>query len=820
MIISGTAGQSRKRTRLAVALVAVLVLMGVSPVTPFGGAAGAATPPTTVRGTASGAHAWDAVHHRPFAATPSVTVDQTTNLTDQVVHVTWSHFTPSVDPAGDFFTAGQTYYAVTVLECRGTNPASPRLWKWPDFGPDCYNYTAANSNAAHGVGNQMYALTGPDGAGEAYFHVETAVTNDALGCDSTHACSLVVVPNWGGVQNPGARPTDPSVHCNDHTGDVGLVFGDYALDTSLGGACSWRDRIVVPLRFAPTPQACPGHDFAFVAEGAPVLARAISQWRTGWCTGASGLSFDFDSGTNEDLARQAFLSGSAALTNSVDVAIVNRPADGATTRKFVYAPISNSAITIAYHIDDARTGKLISRLVLDARLVAKLVTQSYSLAFGCTDGVVTTKQSATCDPAVKGNAPDIFDDPEFRKLNPRIPRTALPTVSLLNRGQFLPLVVSGNSDLVYQLTSWLWSDPSARAFLKGKADPWGMHVNSYYRHQPMPTSQFQVLDPGYTAPAASNGVPGQSTMQVTWNPISGLGDVASSLVIDRPSGIDPVLPSCGSSAIPCVYQRFGPQPAGKRAMFAIVGSIDAAADRFPTARLINARGAAVAAGNAGMRAALRHAHTDRDGVTQRIDYVARDAAAYPLTTVDYAMVPTCGLSTVKATAISHFLRLVANSQRPGLLAGELAPGQLPLTHAQRAQTLAAAARVSSAGCVAATPNRTHTHVGRASTQPTIAQPQQGVVPNANAPAPATPTAAARTSVAPTSPVSSQAPSASTSQAAYGIKDTASPLNTKFVLPAALALLALLFVLGPLAVVSLNGGKATEVWARVRKGLHR
>ncbi len=174
-----------------------------------------------------------------------------------------------------------------------------------------------------------------------------------------------------------------------------------------------------------------------------------------------------------------------------------------------------------------------------------------------------------------------------------------------------------------------------------------MHINRYYRGAPMPQSSFQVLDPGYTAPE-SHHVPGQSTMQVTWNPITGLDSVASSLVIDRPSGIDPTLPPCGSNTgVPCVYGRFGPQLPGRRALFAIVGSVDAAADRFPTARLVTHGTAAVAPTATTMRTALHELHTNRDGVTQSTVVRNLSKSAYPLTTVDYAMVPTCGISAAK-----------------------------------------------------------------------------------------------------------------------------------------------------------------------------
>jgi hypothetical protein len=797
--------------RIAICVVLAVIAAGFGPIraTAAPSVSKHPTAGTTVRGTVSGNHAWDPVHKRQYAAVPSVTVDQTRDLTDQVVHVTWRHFTPSVNGAGPYFSGGNTYYAVTVLECRGANPRHPKLWKWPDFGPDCYNFTAADANAAHGVGNQAYTLTGRNGDGEAYFHVETSVENDFLRCSAHQRCSIVVVPNWGGVQLPGSPPGSKSVDCADHSGDVGLVFGNYALDTSLGQACSWADRIVVPLKFSPTPQNCPVRNFSFVAEGAPVLARTFQQWRSKWCLGHSGVNFDFDSGVNEQLARQSFLSGSGALTSAVDVAVVNQPATtglGPPQRKFAYAPIANSSIVIAYHIDNERTGKLITHLTLNARLVAKLITQSYALAFDCSQAKDASKQGPACDPAVRGNPIDIFDDPEFHKLNPQYPRADFPPVSSINRGQFLPLVVAGDSDLVSQLTAWVNADPTAHRFLAGKPDPWGMHVNTYYKSPPMPETSFQVLDPGYTAPE-SNGVPGQSTMQVSWNPITGLDSVASSLIIDRPSGIDPTLPSCGSNTgVPCVYQRFGPQPPGRRALFAIVGSVDAAADRFPTARLINHAGAPVAATPGTMRAAVLHMRTHHDGVTQSSDLHSTSKSAYPLTTVDYAMVPTCGITASKASAISSFLRLVTRSQRAGLNPGELAPGGVALTGAQRTKTLAAARDVSSARCASAHPTRHNAG------PPPVAQQSQPAPPTVAPPAPVTntqpvaaPSATHKARAAKPAPSSRPAssPSPSPSPAAYGYKHADKSMNTVWVLPAVLLLILALLVGGP-GMLALRG----------------
>ena len=220
---------------------------------------------------------------------------------------------------------------------------------------------------------------------------------------------------------------------------------------------------------------------------------------------------------------------------------------------------------------------------------------------------------------MKGNPQDIFDDPEFQALNPQYTRSDFPAVSMLNRGQFLPLVVSGNSDLVHELTRWLRR--TRRAGVPRRQPGSVRHAHEHVLQERADAAgPVPALDPGYTAPE-SNGVPGISTMQVTWNPLNGLSNVSRSLVIDRPSAINPTLPACGDG-VPCVYQRFGSQPPGNRAVFAVVGLADAAADRFPVAKLVNGGGKAVGPTDTGLSAALANMTRQR-----RHDRVRRTSRA-------------------------------------------------------------------------------------------------------------------------------------------------------------------------------------------------
>ena len=685
---------------------------------------------TTCTGTYGGDTAWDPNAQNPDGSTgaqtgikPVVTVDQTQNLTNQMVKVTWSHFTPSTNNIGVGFSTGNTMYAVGLFECRGKDPQIGETTNFggvPAPGSDCYS-VYDQKFATAGVVNAVESFTEPnpngtaDGNGSADFQVETAQENSFLGCDDANPCSLVVVPNWGGDGNVvGDGP------CSQHDEDPPPPFGDStALDSHIGAPCTWADRIVVPLSFAPTPkQFCPPANYEFAAEGAPSLEHALDQWRPAWCVAQQQpLSFDYDSGVDEYKARSDFLNGGGALTSAADVALVNQPASadqqGATQQQFTYAPVANSAISIVFYVDDQKTGEQLANFTLDARLVAKLLTQSYALEYGiCALGQTT--QSANCDPAVAGNPLDIFHDPEFRQLNPQYDDGDFEVVTQFGVSPtFLPIVLAGNSDMTYAVTRWLESDPDAHAFLDGQPDPWGMHVNTYYKSIGYPVQQFLPQDPGWTNPPPAT--PTQS-MQLTWNPVTGLDNVVHMLADNTSSALTNILLQCsdpGWIGGPCkgnvTYPNVGVQPLGQRELFAIVDQGSAAAFRFPTAKLVNPAGNAVAPTTTSMTDALNSMATNPDKITQFQDYGTTAANAYPLTTVDYAMVPTCNQPPAKAQAIAQFLTNVATTaQTYGTDPGQLPPfgGYLALSDAQKAQTQQAAGAVGAQSCTSPPPDTT------------------------------------------------------------------------------------------------------------------
>jgi hypothetical protein len=164
-----------------------------------------------------------------------------------------------------------------------------------------------------------------------------------------------------------------------------------------------------------------------------------------------------------------------------------------------------------------------------------------------------------------------------------------------------------------------------------------------------------------------------------------------------------------------------------------VDEADSARFLVPTAALENTDGKYVKPTMESMAAALNDMTVNSDG-TRSMNYSSKDPAAYPLTMVIYAMVPTGGVSATKAGKIAQFLYDVADGQTTGNQPGQLASGYLPLPSSLRNQTLAAAYAVLHQ---TGTPKPTTTPSATPST-------------SASAAAPATPSTATTPSASPNS----------------------------------------------------------------------
>jgi len=577
----------------------------------------------------------------------TVTVSQDASLSEQEVQVSWANFTPTSPPLTPYSISANLEYTVMVAECRGTRPV-----RWQQ----CYGADQGGITGGQGTDgdyNTGYAVTGANGTGQ----VGVALYTTALGCDQAHPCSLVIVPGQGGNETSPGTGFQCSNHVNDYV---------YAQPTSTFtpayGYCSWNDKIVIPLHFSASTRPCPiQNNVAFTAAGGPLASRVMQQWQAGLCRGKHPLPVAYLQSVQEPLAVTEASASQVALTTrpaSVDKLTAN-PAD-----HFVYAPIAVSAVSVAYWLDNTQNLLPFTRMRLDQRLVAKLITTSYNFAgSACGAG-----PSPPCDRYVEGDQTDLTSDPEFEKLNPQM------TGKTFSQSFEIPTVQYGRSDMTWTLTRWVAADPAAAAFLRGQREPDGEHIDAAYLHLKYPTDQFAVRDRFYSNP--------NSPSDYQYLPVSPPQKVALDQALNQNAGIV----GCLKGAQNCTPSADPPEAVGQRALLAIADQASAAAYDFPVAALRNAAGNYVTPTNASMAAAVAHMTSDGSGTLQ-VNQASKDPRAYPLTMVIYAMVPTAGASHAQAAAIARFLDFAAGpGQQPGPGPGQLPPGCLPLPASLRAET--------------------------------------------------------------------------------------------------------------------------------------
>ncbi|MFC5667390.1 hypothetical protein ACFP3U_31035 [Kitasatospora misakiensis] len=649
--------------------------------------------------TVTGPKVWQPAPVSAYGPNGSVTVSQTDNLTDQVVQVSWSGFTPSVSRVdGHFPTAvnqrnDEVLYPVRIYQCRGADPKVT----------DCYGSTLFNADPAKEFeqptpregtttpdfpSNMRIAVTGADGSGAAAIELWSKKLSPSLGCDAQHACSIVVEANYGGdpldfYQLRGGQP-DCADHSVDNDGFFMFTASDAIVDGTYdnpttgnrgGELCAWNNRTVIPIHFAATPDECrAAQNPDIVAAGLEMANRAMQQWITGLCLEKSPLAVQYTSAGGEPQARRSFLSGTR-----VNLGLTALPDRDTPTRPYVYAPITNTGISVVYWVDDPKTGRQFRDLRLNPRLLAKMLTQTYA-----SPGIVL--------PTVAGNPVCLFDDGEFRKLNPLPAASGQSWPECSGTAPSLPIVLGTSTDMTSLLTTWIASDPDAARFLEGERDPWGTRINTRYLRPGFtgfPVDQLIrqddsgiVVKPG--EPHNSEDV--EHWKQYEWNPLqTSLSDLIRWVQQGQPTGRQPTIEADGT------HKKIPAQAIGQRTIFAILDSAQAKAYSLPEAALLNAAGAYVSPTANAFQAAVADMPVDPATGTQLLPYgqadsgYGRDQRAYPLTVVQYAMAPTGGLGD-RTAAVTRFLKTVTDTgQLYGVEPGRLPEGFLALTKDQRAQ---------------------------------------------------------------------------------------------------------------------------------------
>lgn len=500
-----------------------------------------------------------------------------------------------------------------------------------------------------------------DGTGEDFFEVQTGVESPGLGCGQSRdgespLCWLVVVPR-GEYEVDGTRR--------------GLSNND-VLDTSPLLASNWQHRIVFPLDFQPVGAACSINATETPLLGTDRVIEAISRWQPSWCAGDLG---NFSYTVLSDLEAREKLKTDQPGMGFVSFGVPEEEAP----RPLVYAPVALSGLTVAFNVESQsstlapeairlRDGERMRGIKLTPRLLAKLLTQSYRY------------DAAPVPDKVEKNPYDLTQDPDFLKLNPQFEGLRFPGLGHI-------VTTLGETDSARLVWDYIWSDPEAREWVKGKADPWGMEINPAYKRQSYPRSDF---------PRTDNTCVTYSDREValcTFDLFPFSGDLyAASRAASRGDTL-----STGTwdpNASPPAYKKTPPQEPGRRAMVVISDSPLTTRFSLSPALMRNASGEFVAPTAESIRVAAAKAKpTGVPGVVQP-DPGAKVAGAYPLTSFTYAATAPGALTEEAAQAYAGALEYIAGpGQVLGDSAGELPFGYAPLTDAEREATRAAATAI-------------------------------------------------------------------------------------------------------------------------------
>jgi len=533
--------------------------------------------------------------------------------------------------------------------------------------------------------SEMAAFTKEDGSGDARFEVRSDIENESLGCNDKVACSLVVIPIMG------ISCADPDPQCNKYGrfAPGSSNFAGEGVDAAVSplywwSASNWRNRFSVPLHFALPPNTCDVLDnrapTAFY--GSELLSQAALQWAPAYCLRKD--RFKFQHNRMSDAAAFALMQNGQAPAALVSG---RRPLEGAAD-PVAYAPTAVTGFAISYAVDRPDNAGEDGHLRLNARLVAKLLTQSYPAS-----------DLGRGHPGLAGNPVSINLDPEFARLNPgldRIPREAAATL----------LSLSQSSDVISTLTSYLAQDKDAAAFVAGKPDPWGMKVNPSYRGMHLPVAEWPLKDTYVPASdlECNKQNPAVYLSQVA-APVSYLRTIAEAVLDAWPN----VQTRCdrATPSDPFKLGRVDRQGIGTRFLLGVTSLGDAARFGLHTAELETTPGRYVGPDDASMAAALRHLQGGAGLTPFTLDQAAlgRDARAYPGTMVVYTAARRTGLDKPDAAHVASFIRIATTEgQQPGSGNGQLPAGFLPIRAsgptaplfqaAQQAATAIAAQRVA------------------------------------------------------------------------------------------------------------------------------
>ena len=392
-----------------------------------------------------------------------------------------------------------------------------------------------------------------------------------------------------------------------------------------------------------------------------MISAAFYSWQPSLCKDIA--TFGYSQIGDGEARRQ--ITGS--LFGSSGLAFIADPIDEELRGKnqLVYAPVANSAVVVAFNIEKnfksdsplvSQNGALVTDLKLNARLVAKLLTQSYR----------NDVPGGNTQEHVKDNPRSLVADPEFIQLN--------PDFEYFQRG-LEPgglLVALGSSDSTALVWRWLQNDPKASSFLKGTPDQWGMKLNKFYSTLELATDteieSFPKADLSTYRPNSSTPEPGFSTLDMRPYSHDMLDAAAAARRGDSKSKTiwDP-------NKIPAAFASGGAQPIGQRFMLAITDLPAAERYGLGVATLVSSTGQESKPSASTMNAAVSAMPVDASTGILYNDGKSVKGTAYPWTSLTYAVVNVC---TQTPKALSEYSSMLNYAAGPGQITGE-AQGMLP-----------------------------------------------------------------------------------------------------------------------------------------------
>ncbi|PRX91740.1 hypothetical protein [Allonocardiopsis opalescens] len=631
-----------------------------------------------------------------------VTVSQTEGLVNQSISVSWTGGRPTTRGTHDGQDVPYGNHYLQLMQCwggpEGPEPEQCQFGGYPPNSANLYGhftqlrdpfnrtpdpagtfdgrFTAVDGTTVPAAGIGTYfsfnntneivgARTSGNGTGRVYFETQTVTEAQHLGCGAAQegpdgevtgrSCWLVIVPR-------GEHLPDGSPHP--------LQWGSPLQPTN------WAQRIQVPLDFAPVGEFCPIGAPERSILGTDLMSEALSSWQTTLCAGG-GAAYNYTLVSDQQARGQVAAGG-----DSAPLALTQLPVAGDDS--VVHAPVAASGVAIGFNIErnypeprspeqQALQGVPLDELNLTPRLLAKLLTQSYRIH------VPGGSQPNNPDAEhVAGNPVNFLQDPDFLQHNPQL----ADVMPVTRHPLLVPIYYS---DAIREVWRYIIADEEARAWLEGQPDEWGMVVNPHYEAIGLTETPFQNFpkeDPTRFSAAADR--PGYDTIALSPYMDDMAETARNTLRADDHSATvwDPnMLPRPG-------YREGDPQNPGQRLILSITDTT--AADRFglATANLRNQAGEFAAADEEGLAAGIEAmVPSDAAPGVFEVDPEAVSADAYPLTLLTYAAANTESGDEEAVGDYAAFLRYAADEgQRPGVGAGMLPPGYLPLPGPMRAQT--------------------------------------------------------------------------------------------------------------------------------------